>query len=332
MKRRTVIVIAVALLGAALGYLGGFVQFKNESTHGSEYSSWEYEWLIIPAYPGILISSAFRTFDYQLTEQWIQDKHNTAIWNGVLFAVLALTPALLIKRSQKKSNTKNHTIGKMKMKIKTQSLISLLISVSVVCWAEEKSVSSETNDNLRIATRIVGSNCTIKTISQRKALFVTFRRLNCWGELKFLLLEMPEPFTLRVVPMQDSGGHGVGRFKCPKEELDQLFQEKSWEQLRKYGTLCCLDVFDPSPASSIDFPATLVGIVAKYALKDNAGLGREREWKTVDYRLKPMIIHHYEFDTNNKISRGGTVTSCSVFLSDLGIPFYSMADDITYLD
>jgi len=214
----------------------------------------------------------------------------------------------------------------------TNCLLCLLLAVAVSCRTLEKSVPCENNDNLRIATRIAGTNCTIRAISKRKALLVSFQRLKGWGELKYLLLEMPEPFTLRVVPMQESRGSGFGRYRCPKEELDQLFQEKSWEQLRKYGTLCSMDVFGPPQASSIDFPSTLVGIVAKYALKDHVGLGRDNEWKSVYYRIKPMMIHQYEFDTNNKIRRGGTVTSYSVLLSDLGIPFYSMADDITYLD
>ena len=161
---------------------------------------------------------------------------------------------------------------------------------------------------------------------------VSFQRLNGWGELKYLLLEMPEPFTLRVVPMQESGGNGVGRFKCPKEELDKLFEEKSREQLRKYRTLCCMDVFSPSPSSSIDDPNTVVSIVAKYALKDNVGLGREREWKSVNFRMKPMIIHQYEFNTNNEIRLGGTLLSFSVFLDDSGIPIYSIPEDIVYLD
>ena len=106
-----IIVIAITVLGTALGYLGGFVQFKNESTHGSQYSSWEHEWLIMPALPGILISSTLRPFDYQLTEHWSQDKHSTAFWNGVLFGMLALTPALLIKKKRKTSNKQMHTIA-----------------------------------------------------------------------------------------------------------------------------------------------------------------------------------------------------------------------------
>jgi hypothetical protein len=98
MKKRIVIVAVLAVLGVALGYLGGFIQFKNESSHGADYSSWNHEWMIMPALPGILVSSALSPFDYQLTEHWIQDKHSIAIWNGTLFAVLALPPALLIKR------------------------------------------------------------------------------------------------------------------------------------------------------------------------------------------------------------------------------------------
>lgn len=214
----------------------------------------------------------------------------------------------------------------------TNCLLCLLLAVAVSCRTLEKSVPCENNDNLRIATRIAGTNCTIRAISKRKALLVSFQRLKGWGELKYLLLEMPEPFTLRVVPMQESGGSGFGRYRCPKEELDQLFQEKSWEQLRKYGTLCSMDVFGPPQASSIDFPSTLVGIVAKYALKDHVGLGRDNEWKSVYYRIKPMMIHQYEFNTNNKITLGGTLLSCSVFLNDSGIPIYSMPEEIVYLD
>ena len=103
MKGRIVIVAVVAILGAILGYLGSFIQFKNESAHGSEYSSWEHEWLMFPALPGVLISSALRPFDYQLTQHWTLDKHGIALWNGLVFAVLAVPPTLLIRRKRKAS-------------------------------------------------------------------------------------------------------------------------------------------------------------------------------------------------------------------------------------
>ena len=110
MKKRILIVTVIAVLGIALGYLGGFVQFKNESIHGSEYSSWNHEWLTLPSLPGLLITSSLSPVDYQLTQHWNQDKHGTAFWNGLVFAVLALPPTLLIGRKRKTSNNEMHGI------------------------------------------------------------------------------------------------------------------------------------------------------------------------------------------------------------------------------
>ena len=110
MKNRIIIVVTVAVLGVALGYLGGFIQFTNESTHGAEHSSWNHEWIMLPALPGILISSSTSPVDYQLTEHWIQDKHSMAFWNGLVFAVLAMPPALLIRRKRKTSNSERLSV------------------------------------------------------------------------------------------------------------------------------------------------------------------------------------------------------------------------------
>jgi hypothetical protein len=104
MKRRIPIMAGVAMIGVGLGYLGGFIQFLNETHHGSQYSSWEHEWLMLPALPGILISSILCPYDYRLTEQWSRDKHSTAVWNGLVFAALTLPPAVLIKRRREASN------------------------------------------------------------------------------------------------------------------------------------------------------------------------------------------------------------------------------------
>jgi hypothetical protein len=59
---------------------------------------------MLPALPGILISSILCPYDYRLTEQWSRDKHSTAVWNGLVFAALTLPPAVLIKRRRKASN------------------------------------------------------------------------------------------------------------------------------------------------------------------------------------------------------------------------------------
>lgn len=39
------------MIGVGLGYLGGFIHL-NETHHGSQYSSWEHEWLMLPALDG----------------------------------------------------------------------------------------------------------------------------------------------------------------------------------------------------------------------------------------------------------------------------------------
>lgn len=100
MRKRIASLTGVILLGMVLGYLGGFIQYRNESRHGSQYSNWEHEWLMIPALPGILVSSILGQHDYQLTEHWIQHRHSMAAWNGLVFAVLAAAPVLLIKRTR----------------------------------------------------------------------------------------------------------------------------------------------------------------------------------------------------------------------------------------
>ena len=110
MKNRIVIVAAVAVFGVALGYIGGFIQFTNESSHGAEQSSWHHEWIMLPALPGILISSSTSPVDYQLTEHWVQDKHSMAFWNGLVFAVLAMPPVLLIRRKRRTSNNELESI------------------------------------------------------------------------------------------------------------------------------------------------------------------------------------------------------------------------------
>lgn len=235
-----------------------------------------------------------------------------------------------------KKGITNMNTGTNTMRITPKELACLFIFAALACLAEDTSVSSGTNDNLRIATRIAhkqyGSNCTLIVASQRKAILAKFQRLNGWGEMKYLLVEMPDPFNLRVVPLQEFGGNGGEKFNCPKEELDPLFQEESWKQLGKYGTLFTMDAFAPTPASAIDFPKKLVGTVAKYALQDRAGHGRDKEWKSVYYTLQPMNIEHYEFRTNARGRLGMTVRSCSIFMDAVGILIYSMPDDIMYAD
>ena len=89
MKKYVIIVVCAATVGLAFGYLGAFIEGWNESSHGAEYSSWKYDWLTYPALPGFIISTILHQSDYQLTEQWIENKHEVAILNGLAFAVVA---------------------------------------------------------------------------------------------------------------------------------------------------------------------------------------------------------------------------------------------------
>ncbi len=221
------------------------------------------------------------------------------------------------------------------MRITPKELACLFIFSVCACLAEEKNLSSGTNDNLRIATRIAhkqyGTNCTLKSASPRKAILASFQRLGGMGDKKYLLIKMPDVYNQRGLRMQELGGNGAGRFYCPKEEVDPLFQEESWKQLRKYGKLFSADVF-ATPASTNDFPQKLVGTVAKYTLRDQTGNRKDQEWTSVYFKLEPMNIEQYEFHTNRQGGIGMNILTCSIFMDTTGILIHSMPDEIIFAD
>ena len=80
------------MTGLALGYIGEYARFLNESRCGAEYSSYKHAWLQAAAIAGHMTQSVLWGKDYQLTEAWLLHKHRIAIFNAAFFVLL--TPFL----------------------------------------------------------------------------------------------------------------------------------------------------------------------------------------------------------------------------------------------
>jgi len=90
MTRRLSACAGIALVGAMLGYVGCFAEYRNEVLHGAEYSEWRLPWLSLVAAPGKITARSLRYHDYGLMEAWKQDRHRIALWNGLFLAPLGL--------------------------------------------------------------------------------------------------------------------------------------------------------------------------------------------------------------------------------------------------
>jgi hypothetical protein len=76
-------IVLVAALGLLAGYVGAWIEFRNELAHGASYVKHEYTLFVFPALPGIIIAQHFSP-DWRLQEVW-QHRHLIASANGLFW-------------------------------------------------------------------------------------------------------------------------------------------------------------------------------------------------------------------------------------------------------
>lgn len=171
---------------------------------------------------------------------------------------------------------------------------------------------------MNVARKHYGSAATQKSVTTRKAILVTFERSKAWGELRFLLLQMPAPQNLRIVALQEAAGNYPDALRFPSEDSALFFSDESFRKLKQYGRSWCGDVFASVSPGEKELPRILLPTIARRCLKDGGDFGREREWKEAFFRIEPLFVSEHEFATNARSTLGANVFSCSVFLDESG--------------
>ena len=78
------VIVASIATGALLSVLGLAICDHNVGGHGASYSAYQYEWLALPAAPGMIVAEAREGSDFRLGE--IQYHRASAIgWNMLIY-------------------------------------------------------------------------------------------------------------------------------------------------------------------------------------------------------------------------------------------------------
>jgi hypothetical protein len=83
--------VCASLLGLAigfiLGYVGSWVEHRNESRFGASYSQFEFEWVGFFTLPGRIITQEFvHTHDWSVDEAW-HYRVDISLWNALVWCV-----------------------------------------------------------------------------------------------------------------------------------------------------------------------------------------------------------------------------------------------------
>jgi hypothetical protein len=79
-------VIGLAI-GFCLGYLGAWVEHRNESRFGTSYSQFKFEWVSFFSLPGeIVVGKFIHTYDWTVDEAW-NYRMETSLWNALFWCV-----------------------------------------------------------------------------------------------------------------------------------------------------------------------------------------------------------------------------------------------------
>jgi hypothetical protein len=171
----------------------------------------------------------------------------------------------------------------------------------------------------QVAKKIYGAAAIQTAVASRRGLLVTFERQNGWGELRFLLVQMPEPQNMRIVSLQDAAGNYPNQQPTPKAEVELLFADRTFKGLKQYGRVWSADVFESPTDRNPEINREIIPVIARRCLIDGSSMGREKEWKTAYFRIEPLMLSEHSFETNRPTGPGANVISCSVFVDHAGV-------------
>lgn len=99
------VVVVATLLGLLAAVVGLAIENRNVEQHGVEYSSYQFDWLVLGALPGIFVTEARQGVDFQVGEHML---HQPAVigWNSLVYGAVAAGTFFLIRFALGATNAK----------------------------------------------------------------------------------------------------------------------------------------------------------------------------------------------------------------------------------